>query len=285
MPGEWLGSFLASGYTIGQKPNYVDHHDWNDPMKKNLTVALARWAAVLGMATTLPAQAAYVVINADPIYGSEFPGLGWRASGTLFVPDTCIGVIGALSYAFDPLNVSLATIDPLCRSSRIQDVTLQFYNLETPLTNVEVLSVGTYLADSRPADRPTELTQRLLSFRFSSGELDGFRTSYSEPIRATDRLVGGGDHCFSLQFDSAGSSLRRYDWDSVGGRCGTVQTGGSEILAAMDWERRPTAWSATAPVVPVAPVVPTPVPAPATLTLAGLALVAAAASARRRLDR
>lgn len=240
---------------------------------KPLKTALVSCVFALGAATT--AHAAYVVIRADPAFGPEFPNLGWRATGALFIPDSCKAAIGLLSYVFNPLSVSLANIDPLCSSSRLQDVKLQFYNLQDPAVTVELLDIGLYGADRRPRDSSDDLVQELMDYSFSRGALVGFHSTLSVPKRATDLLAGGGSDCFSLELSS--NSARLVAFGYANGVCGTTPMSQSSNAASVTWGGF-IADSAYR-VAPDPAVTPT-VPEPTSLALTLAALAAAALAGR-----
>ena len=236
--------------------------------------------AMLGsVAVVQPAEAAYVVIRADPAYGPEFAGLGWRATGALYIPDACLAVAALGSYFVNPLTVPLADISPVCGNSRLQDVKLQFYNLADEDTTVETLDIGVYAADTGTPSDADDLAQELIDYSFSRGALVGFNTTLSTPQRATDLLAGAGRNCFSLDFSSDTARLVAFDY--VNGICSSTPSGESSNPATIEWAQRGFIPNASYVRAADPVVVPTAVPEPATLALT-LAALAAAGAARRR---
>ncbi|MBK6472805.1 MAG: hypothetical protein IPF94_19410 [Betaproteobacteria bacterium] len=101
----------------------------NTSLAKTLKVALLGCAVALGAVRT--ADAAYVVINADPQYGAQFPDLSWRAIGALYVPNVCL-TVGQFANVFsNPQTFYFADFDPICGTSAIQSVQLRFYKTNT----------------------------------------------------------------------------------------------------------------------------------------------------------
>lgn len=158
-------------------------------------------AAMIGLAGA--AQAAFVVVNADPPYGAAHPNLGWRASGALYVPDACVSFIGASAISFG----LQALPDASCAGIQLQDVTLRLYDTANPLVTLETLNIGTYLPDSGPLGVATDVTQELLAVGFAGGQLTDFSTSLSLPLLASHPVAGGGSSRFSLEFSAVGARL------------------------------------------------------------------------------
>jgi len=166
---------------------------------KSLNIALLACAATLSAAG--PAEAAYVVIKADPTYGPAYPGLGWRASGALYVPDSCLAAVGSSTT-----TLAMAS-DSLCAGAQIENVKIHFYNTGDPATTIEILNVGIYAEDTGAPGNVTDVSQELLDLSFNGGLLTGLHTSLSLPVLSNDLLAGHGADWFSLEFSSPGSHL------------------------------------------------------------------------------
>lgn len=234
---------------------------------KRLMLAAA-WA--IGLAS--PAQAAYVVIKADPTYGPAYPGLGWRATGALYVPDACLTASGSGST-----TLTMAT-DSVCAGAQIENVKIHFYNVANPSTTIEILNVGTYVEDAGTMASENDLTQELISLSFEDGQLSGLRTSLSTPVLSYDMLAGNGTDLFSLNFSSVGARLVSFD---------NADATSDDIVSASQYKPTYTigAWIADSDYVPLADeaVVPTRVvPEPGSVALVLAAIVMAAAGSRRR---
>lgn len=173
----------------------------NSRVGKALRALVAASAAAIGLVGA--AQAAFVVVNADPPYGAAYPNLGWRAAGALYVPDACVSFIGASNTT---LNL-LAVPNPVCAGIRLQDVTVSLYDIANPVLTLETLNVGTYLADSGAASFADEVSQELIDISFAGGQVVGFSSSLSLPALANALLAGGGNNRFSLEFSSFGARL------------------------------------------------------------------------------
>lgn len=173
-------------------------------LAKTLKLALLGCVIALGAART--ADAAYVVINADPAYGPALPNLGWRASGAIYVPDACLqsGPTGGNAPNVFPFNGNCATI-------QMQDVKVFFYDLGAPQVTIETLSIGTYQADPPPPDGALDITQKLRDVDFdSNGDITDFKSSLSFQVQAFHPLAGGPGSYFSLEFSRYSSRLVNY---------------------------------------------------------------------------
>ena len=175
----------------------------NTTLAKTLKVALLSCVVALGVART--ADAAYVVINADPVYGKLLPGVSWRAVGSLYVNDstptsclpTALGFNQPPGIAINPFPVILGLAGSKCSDSGIVGVQLQFY--ET--TTFEILQTGD--VDDFTADKfwpdftRNRLDAELISFTLRDGELEALTTTLSRPVYFSG--VGGGDYCFAVE--------------------------------------------------------------------------------------
>jgi len=254
-------------------------------LAKTLKLALLSSVVALGVARN--ADAAYVVINADPVYGTQFPGLGWRATGALYIPDGCTLAAGISSLFWSPFTVTIAgdtspvdipLVSALCAGARIQDTTLYFYNTAAPLTMVEAIGIGTYAPDTAPVASANDQSQNLIDFSMATGQVVGFHSTLSAPKHATDLLAGGGANCFSLEFSSDTARLVSYNY--VNGACSTTPIAGGQSQNAAQVTIGSFISNAAYRAPVVLPVVAT-VPEPTSLALALLALGAAATRRRR----
>jgi len=259
-------------------------------------VALAAMGTV-GIAQQ--AQAAYVVIRADPEYGAQFPGLSWRAIGALYIPNGCLKSTLELNTPpgteVNPLTITLGSIDTQesCTNSKIQDVQLQFYKTGTTDV-VDTIKIGDYTADTPPPNTDRDLTiQELIAITFKDGLLNSFSTTLSKPLFSAaasaflSPLYGSGEKCFALELSSATSRVESFDYNSTTGTCSTaINT--RPASDATDPATKPTITfdtifrtdAYTAP--QFAALQTNGVPEPASLGLTALALAALVAARRRR---
>lgn len=259
-----------------------------------LKLALLGGVAVLGLART--ADAAVIVINADPVYGAQLPGLSWRAVGALYIPDACLAIAQFVNtfppgwlpaLPVNPLTVNFGEIDPVCGTSKIQGVQLQFYESNTN-TVVDTLNIADYTADNGDANSNHDLLiGELISFTLQNGQLAGFGTTLSAPVHAP--LVGSGDHCFALEFSSATARVESLNYNAASGQCGTSINPRPPADALNPLTRATVSWNpggftpgpvTQAPGFSPLPVVVQNVPEPTSLALALLALGAAGAGLR-----
>lgn len=186
--------------------------------RRALLLALAA-AASIGAA-----QAAYVEIIADPDYGPEFPGLGWRASAGLYVPDACLsGYVGLGSTLVQMATTACTGTGPTDRP-QLEDVTVYFYASGAPATPIETLVLGTYLADAPVgvAD-PDSQTQELIDFTVDGDNCPGTCTSLFEAqitsLHSSRSAIFSGtnpllltERFFTLHFNDDIAQLVRYDF-------------------------------------------------------------------------
>lgn len=165
------------------------------PFAKTANVALV--AGVAALAAVAPADAAFVVIVADPVYGPEFPNLGWRAEGLMFVPDACRNAVSQQTVTL------FMAQDAVCAGAQLQDVKLHFYDVRDPgRATLETLNIGTYTEDSGSMAYGFDVTQELIDISFSNDQVVAFHSSLSFPLLANHALAGGGNNRFSLEFSA-----------------------------------------------------------------------------------
>ena len=138
------------------------------------TLALAL-AATLGAAPQT-AQAAYVVVNADPLLGSNYPGIGWSAQGALYIPDTCYTSLVPIS-GFYQLNLQTQCNTPRGGIAQLQDVQVKLYN-GLPSNVFDTIAFDNFVARSVTSG-PTAAFSTLLDIEFFDGQVVGFHTTLS----------------------------------------------------------------------------------------------------------
>lgn len=215
---------------------------------KPLRGAVLAVCAALGMAAA--AQAAYVEIIADPDYGPDFPGLGWRASAGLYVPDACLTSYVGLDATLVQLATTPCTGTGPTDRAELQDVTVYFYASGSPSIPIETFVLGTYLADAPAAVAdPNGLTQELIDFTVDGDNCSGTCTSLFETqivsLNTSRSLIFtgsnpllGADRFFSLHFDDDIAQLVQYDQDlKEVGRSSTARLTFGSVMSDDDYRR------------------------------------------------
>ena len=127
-----------------------------------------------------PAQAAVYAGTWDPAYGSIFPSLGWGATATFDVPDSCL--------ASDGVKLLVGS----CAGFSVLTAQVTFYNFAT---------------DPNPATSPVLESFNLNTsvivngITVAGGQLSGVGTGYFDdfvPSGGSASIAGGGDYAFSL---------------------------------------------------------------------------------------
>lgn len=221
----------------------------NSPiMKSGFCAAVAVAAALLAAA---PAQATVYRGHYDPSYGAPFPDLGWKATATFDVPNTCLSqpdgpyAISGNCAAFTVLSAEVdfynSTIDPNPQTSPV---------LESFMLNTSVFVNGVTIAGGKLAGVDT-----------------GF-FNYFVPVGGSLSIAGNGAYSFSLiLFDDSAQLVYAKP----------VST--SPICASIHIKHTKCGFSAEAPVGVFAPV---PEPETFALMLAGLGALGFVARRRRQ---
>lgn len=244
---------------------------------KRLFVLLCAAAGISG-----GAHAAYIEIIADPDYGPDFPGLGWRASAALYVPNACLSSYVGLDATLVPLASTPGCIGsgPTDRPE-LQDVTVYFYASGFPATPIEVIVPGTYVADAPVAVAdPDSRTQELIDFTVDGDNCSGPCSSLFDTevtaLNTTRSLIFSGfnallgaERYFTLHFDDNFAQLIQYDHPNPAelGRSSKAELRFGRVISDDDY-RPPRGL---------------PVPQTGGLVLAALAVLAASRARRRAL--
>lgn len=152
--------------------------------KSSFVSAALAVAGAIGLAGS--AQAAVYAGSWDPGYGSIFPNLGWGASATFDVPDTCLASDGA----FKPISGA-------CAGFSVLSAQVSFYN---------------YLVDPNPLTSPVLESFTLATgvdvtgVTVTGGKLAGVGTGFFKsfvpgqglPGGGSLSIAGGGAYAFSL---------------------------------------------------------------------------------------
>ena len=145
---------------------------WTTRAKSVLSAVLLGAAATFGGTGT--AQAALYTGKWDPLYGGNFPELGWSATAVFNVPASCLA-LGTGTY--------LPVTGP-CASFDVVSATVSFYDKDDPGT-----SLGSYSLDTDVIVNGINLT---------GGALTGVDTGYFDYFIPTLDIAGGGNYSFSL---------------------------------------------------------------------------------------
>ena len=270
--------------------------------------------AALSAATTLglagQTHAALYQGTWDPLFGAQFPGLGWKATGTLNVSSECEDALqaygggGAVSLDFAAAQAfGEGYLEGKCYGYgegegfepgvRLQDISVDFYDINNPSEILRTLSVYTYDWGSGNIDGETQF---LTSVDFYGVVPTAFQTSYSIRGLIEPPIVGRPSSAQSLS--SYGSCTNNpFNGYSFSARLGSAPiTSGLQYYCDADGNvvGVPTGRSSFQPsfvmknangfvIIQNSPSQdPGTVPEPGTLALAGLALAGAAAARRRK---
>ena len=222
----------------------------NHPVVRELKRAFLVACAAIGMAGG--AHAAYVEIIADPDYGPDFPGLGWRASAALYVPDACLASYVGLGSTLVQLATTPCTGAGPTDRPELQDVVVYFYASGSPATPIETIGLGTYLADAPAAIADPDLrTQELIDVTVDGDNCSGvcsslfevevtaLNTSRSLIFSGTNVLLGA-ERFFSLHFKNDIAQLIQYDqpFPAEVGRSSTATLHFGSVISDDDYRRR-----------------------------------------------
>lgn len=194
-------------------------------MKLPTTLTNARTACAAGITALLmllapAAQATLYQLTYDPDY-PPIPGLAWRATANLFVPELCGSVVGTQTLnGGSPLlpaqNDFSAVAD--CAGIKLENTILYLHQSGNPLNVYDQLNIGDYLADVNADSSPgfSVETQELFEVEFVAGEAVDFKTSMSLRLAApnVDAVFNPGDSFYfmlSLGATPAGVSLRNIE--------------------------------------------------------------------------
>lgn len=245
-------------------------------MKRLISTKTRSACAAFGLLLALPAsQAAIYSLGYDPDYPA-IPGLAWRATASLFVPDLCATAAGTQTLnGGSPLlpaqNDFSAVAD--CAGIKLTNTVLYLYQSGNPLNVYDTLNIGDYLADTN-ADSSSGFsveTQEIYEVEFVAGEVVDFKTSMSLRLAAptVDAVFNPGDSFYfmlSLGATPSGVNLRNIEV----GEPSTASTVGRSYVGTGD---------------PTLQITFNRIPEPGSLALVLGALGGAAAFSRRRATR
>jgi hypothetical protein len=173
-------------------------------LQRNIKLAASSLVLALAAAFgTAPdsAQAAYIVVVADPPFGAAYPNQGWTAQGALYIPDACYTEVQT-TYSVGLFNLALGDNSTrncagLDSGVQLQDVQVSLYN-GTPTNVFDTLSLAPYEAESFDEAYYGHTTlARLIDIDFFDGVVVGFHTTLSQPTPTHVPL--GNDLSSSLQ--------------------------------------------------------------------------------------
>jgi PEP-CTERM motif len=278
----------------------------------NKVMQLAALSAATAVGLTGQTHAALYQGVWDPLFGAQFAGLGWRAYGTLNVTQSCeddlqfYGGGGAISLnAYTAKSLGTGSCGYYGGEGqggiRLQNVSVDFYDVNDPEVITEQLFVGTYnFGDGSEYGGSASIdgeTQFLTSVDFYGLLPTAFQTSYStRGSLATTSLPEPGYARSSLSTSSLCTAATPFTQYQYSARLGSAPAAsGLQYYCTADGNLvGPTGQSqfqpsfvlrdaSGNPIIQNGPAQgPGSVPEPATLALAGLALAGAAAARRRQ---
>lgn len=137
-------------------------------------------ALMAGVFLTGPLHAAVYVGKWDPIFGPDFPDLGWKGEAKFFVPNACLSHSGLVFNAESCSNSSMSLL-----SARVD-----FYKVSDP--------ANATFQESIFFNTPSPLVTWVL---IDDGMLSGVHGSFDYLVAATLPLAGGPDTKFILSFE------------------------------------------------------------------------------------
>jgi hypothetical protein len=201
-------------------------------------VVMTTLLALIGMATS--AQAARFRRSWDPLFNVAFsPTLGWRGEAEIFVSDGCVSANSTVTY-----NASGVTT---CGSANIESYTLEFYNVGTPLVNLDSFS------DSTPGSPAFEA---VLEVSFDNDPIANGVSLWGEIEVAGSFSFNNSSFTSFITFGLNSTSLRLEE-NCIYNQCTSYF---SDVEPTVEWSQVPT---------------------PAPLALLGIGLLALAMTRRR----
>ena len=185
-------------------------------LAKILNLALLSCVAALGLGR--PAEAAYVVVNADPAFGPRVPQSGLAGKWCAVHHARKVGLVSFAAVGC-PIPVYPAfrasPVLPLgqCACPASQDVELYFYNRsddgQTDRRDDRHRHLTRRRFWSRERRKATSI-QELVDFAIDGSQLVGFHTSSAHttlPALRAGSLAGSGEYDFALEFSSDDAHL------------------------------------------------------------------------------
>jgi hypothetical protein len=160
-------------------------------------LGLACVAGLLGLSTTARAAVVYQG-EWDPGFGSEFPGMGWRASALLSLSDDCAsamtGFTGTVNAAgLAAITACGQTLDPL-GGARIESLVVGFYAFPGVGPATDLYTGSEFLVNAGGGCGLSffDFGSRdcLSSLDFDNGDVVGLQTSYSGWLTLQPGSVG-----------------------------------------------------------------------------------------------